>query len=352
MRVIIDHQLFVEPTLTGELVELFHNVNRLPHQLLINGEEEGAAHKDRWLRSVGALAPSLEQILIRGRSPERLRKPPAVTLLVTNQKDEAIDLEGKNAVARLARAKDLVREPLKLWLENGINDSAFLQTVAPAGQFRKWLEDAKDNAWIEYVHGGGSDLGKNLKMLDPWQRLRAWAMSDSDCWEPGRVSPQLQSFRRVSEAKQRGPEELPLPALPLQVLRRRAIENYLPSPALKRWATLRHNTTREQRKTRLTFAKAVDSLDTHAATFRLRHHYHMEKGFRSEPEKIPADYEPFRANEALERGIGPSIKKVFKDNLDTREAGGSGWLSDDWFAPDDELREEFEGIIESIQNRI
>jgi len=352
LRIKIDCQLFQDETQRSNLAELFLNANRLPHQLLITGGDVGAAHKDRWLDSVGELGPHLEQILVRGRRPELLRKPPEITLEVTNMKDEAIDPTGKTAVVTLERAKDLVRKPLKLWLENGTNDSAFLRTVAPAGEFRTWLESAKEKEWIDYGHGGGSNLGTILRKLDPWSRLRSWAMCDSDCWKPGEVSQQVKIFRSASDADPRGPGELPLPALPLQVLRRRAIENYLPTPALKCWANLRLNTNHEQRKRRLAFAEAAQLLDAHEAPFELRHHYHMEKGFRSEPDKIPEDYGPFREDPVLQQGMGPSIKSVFEDNLQTLETGGSGWLKDAWLEADGDLREEFEDIIESIRRRI
>ena len=354
MRVILDHRLFRSPH-GSDLAELLHNANRLPHQLLVDGDAAGQRAKDSWVAEFPHdVRTRFERIFARGRSPEAVRRPPSVTLEVSNEKSESIEASAPDrliACAHLERAKDLVREPLQLWLENDRNDAAFLRTVAPAGQYREWLAGAAARRWIEYRHGGGSDLGPKLRALDPWVRIRSWAMCDSDNWEPNVVSRQVETFRRASDAlaSTTGPRR---PAVPLQVLRRRAIENYLPLPGLRYWANDRRGTAREQRLKRTEFVDGVGRLDAHSTPFNLRHYYHMEKGFGAEPAAIPACYDPFRAEPALASGIGSSIKRIYLDNLTVQEHAGHGWLDDAWLAQDTDLRDEAIGIIASIQRRI
>lgn len=355
MRIIIDHRLFRSPQNVSDLVELLLNANRLPHQLGVDGGIVGQQDRDSWVAEHHrSLRSSFERIFARGRSPEALRRPPSITLEVSNEKDESIDpseSEHLKAVAHLTRAKNLVREPLSLWLENDKHDAAFLRTIAPIGQYREWLDGARERGWITYRHGGGSDLGPTLEALDPWERLRAWAMCDSDTWEPDVLSRQVEKFRGASDARFGDPGGH-RPAVPLRVLHRRAIENYLPLPGLRYWANDRRGTRQEQRKARVAFVAAVERLDGYVAPFNLRHYYHMERGFQADSASIPSCYDPFRAEPVLARGIGPAIKKIYADNLAVQEQAGHGWLADAWLAQDTDLRDEAVSIIASVQRRI
>lgn len=355
MKVVLDHRLFQRENAAcvEDLTALLLAANRSPHQLVIDGGVQGRRAWGRWLvnHHRPVLQRSFADIVDRGRSPEFLRKPPAITLRVSDETDESIDQEGLTASAHSSRAQKLVAMPLMLWLENDDNDSAFLRTVVPAGAFRDWLEHAKAKDWIDYRHGGGSDLKNKLEALDPWKRLRSWAMCDADTWEPELRSTQVANLEAICSGRPAETDDLHRPPLPLRVLRRRAIENYLPMRALNRWANLRPD-KREHSKKQLSFVLSVAKLDAHAARFNLRHHYHLENGFRAEPEKIPADYEPFREDPFLRQGIGGSIKKAYLENLDVRTKGGYGLFQDAWFAEDEHMRAEVVEIIESIRSRI
>jgi hypothetical protein len=355
LKVVLDHRLFQseDAACIRDLTELLLATARSPHQLLVDGGQQGQQDWGLWLADHhGALQRSFADVLARGRSPRFLSKPPAITLRVSDEVDEGIDEQGRTASAHSSRAKKLVDTPLMLWLENDDNDSAFLRTVAPAGAFRDWLEHAKAKDWITFRHGGGSDLKNKLEALDPWERLRSWAMCDADTWEPDKRSSSVARLEATCEGQPtRGPK-LCRPTVPLRVLRRRAIENYLPMRALKHWANLRHDNNHEQRQRQHSFAHSVAKLDTHAARFNLRHHYHLENGFRAEPEKIPADYKPFREDPVLYQGIGNPIKKVYRENLDIRMKAGHGLFQDAWFAEDEHMRVEVVEIIESIRSRI
>lgn len=354
MRVVLDHRLFQreDAACIQDLTALLLAANRSPHQLVLDGGEHGRQGWERWLGAHHrALQKCFVDVLQRGRAPRFLRKPPAITLQVSDEVDERIDRQGLTACARSSRARHLVDKPLMLWLENDDNDSAFLRTVAPAGAFRDWLEHANSKGWIAFRHGGGSDLKNKLEALDPWERLRSWAMCDADTWEPDKRSSQVTTLEAICVGRPSEADELGNPPLPLRVLRRRAIENYLPMRALKQWANLRPD-KREQSQKQMSFAQAVATLDAHGARFNLRHHYHLQNGFRADPERIPVDYEPFRRDPVLIQGIGDSIKKVYQRNLDVRTQGGHGWIQDEWFAEDENMRDEIEKIFDSIRSRI
>jgi len=350
LRVILDHRLFFSEEHVADLTALLLNANSKPHQIIVAGGMAGQTASLAWLeRRDSALCRPLEQILARGRSPEMLRKPPGLVLEVSNERDETISSDGWSAIAHLGRAKEFVGRPLDLWLENGRNDSAFLRASAPAGEYRRWLEDAHTKRWIKYCLGGGSELGRVLEALDPWDRLRAWAMCDADNWEPAYVSAQVRTFRAACAARL---DPAPRPELPLCVLRRRAIENYLPLRALRRWATLRHGTRSEQRRKRKRFVDKFEGLHADDSDFELRHHYHLERGFKAEPQNIPSAYDPFRVDAVLQEGAGSPIKKIYAEDLEDRNRAGHGWIDDAWWAEDVALREEIVSIIASIQRRI
>lgn len=245
MKIVLDHRLFLseEPTWVADLTELLLAANRSPHQLVLEGGQRGQRAFAGWVTNHHpSLQTSFMDIVARGRSPRYLRKPPAITVRVSNDIDEVIDEHGKSASARSSRAKALVQEPLKLWLENDESDAAFLRTIAPVGAFRDWLEHARDEEWIAFRHGSGSDLQNKLKALDPWERLRSWAMCDADTWEPDQRSSAVTTLEKVCGSHPAKARDVCAPTVPLRVLRRRAIENYLPMRALHHWANLRPQT--------------------------------------------------------------------------------------------------------------
>ncbi|MFO7563765.1 MAG: hypothetical protein R6X02_14060 [Enhygromyxa sp.] len=135
--------------------------------------------------------------------------------------------------ARLALGQDverLLRRPLRLKLENEINDRHFLERTVPAMWRKRW-RTAMSNGWIEPEQGGGiSEIRRvliNEVAADDCRRLRLWVMFDSDATGPGDVHEEAERTRAACEDV----------GVPYHMLERRMIENYVPEPAMRGWVT-------------------------------------------------------------------------------------------------------------------
>ena len=85
----------------------------------------------------------------------------------------------------LANAIAVLNEPVGILLENRTNDWAFLQKIMRK-EDREWLNRAVQERWTEPLHGGGSDLERNLKarLSVAAQALRTFVVFDSDRLHP------------------------------------------------------------------------------------------------------------------------------------------------------------------------
>lgn len=350
MRITIDTTLFLDDRHSVGLTNLLCGAVRRPHQLLVGPHGRDRVTFEHWLGRQGAgLHAPLRALLDRSLDPEFTRAPPEVALRVSEADDERVDDRGRNATVSLRRAIELTEMPLRLVLENGVNDAAFLRKAAPPGELRDWLEYAVAQRWIEFINGGGSFLHRLLASYGPWQRLRAWALCDAEAWTPRSISGidhrQVATFRT---------EAARAPRVPLEVLERRAIENYIPLSALKRWAHERSGTRREERQRRAHFTEALTPLDARRpphTRFALRHHYHLERGFGAATDEIPPDYDDFRDDPALASGIGDEIKQIWASTAREPYGSAADWLDDAWLAADGQ-RPEIQRIVASIKSRV
>lgn len=349
MRVAIDPELFEDSGRSLGLKSLLYAATRRPHHVFVGGGERGRAALERWLAGRASEDRAPITRLLERVDPELTRFPPTVSIQVTAAQAETIDDDGNRAVVSVERAIDLISSPLRVVLENGINDAAFLRKVAPAGGFRDWLIDAENLEWIEFRHGAGISLSTLLRSFTPWQRLRSWTMCDAETRLPRSISGeehrQVREFRSAAERA---------PKVPLHVLERRAIENYLPLPALRAWAYRREGTRQEDRRKRERFVEALRPLDAQrppVSRFPLRHHYHLERGFGAASNEIPPDYDAFRGDPVLTAGVGSSIKNLWSDERKVSLEGGAGWIKDEWLERDGH-RAEIQRIIHSLRSRL
>ncbi|MCV2419090.1 hypothetical protein [Paucibacter sp. DJ2R-2] len=123
----------------------------------------------------------------------------------------------------------LVKRPLRLVLENGNSDRAFVESTIPS--FTQWC----DREWIDPDHGGGSEMQKDISetAMNVAAQWRTFYLFDSDRlhhselasgWTPPNGDGcQGYKFERSCEA---------LPRSRWHMLRRRSIENYLPPSVL------------------------------------------------------------------------------------------------------------------------
>lgn len=142
-----------------------------------------------------------------------------------------IELSPSEALALLGR-------PLRILLENGRNDRAFLLAFAD-GPSRTALENAEREGWIVFETAGG--IGELLHRIQdapnaaPREVFRAIYICDSDARESGRPSTEsvnVQSaLSQLSSRYHRSSGYFGI------VLSRRAAENYAPPAAILDWAS-------------------------------------------------------------------------------------------------------------------
>lgn len=237
---------------------------------VVPGSTLQVALERRLQRFTDDLADTCRHVLRQGlRQPDYAPRPdePEPEILLVAGKGEAWPLSWGPPLRRALddETLGLLERPLRVLVENERADFAFLRRASPTPWARR-IEQALKERWIEPDHCGGlPELRKKVEDLvadDPERRLKSWAIFDSDAAAPGEPS------RDATDTV----EVCALAPVRHWVLRRRAIENYIPREALYDWAG------------------RVDRLakDRHAwvgALFKelsptQRWHYHMKGGFQ------------------------------------------------------------------------
>jgi hypothetical protein len=265
--VIVDEQMFLKPPSPLGLLAVFQLCFEERHILLTDPIFTAGATPtiDAWL----AACPEplrIEATLV-------LEQGPVAAAQQTNRtsrlllKDVA-DSYYRQAipVLKLEDALFVLQSPLRLLVENGRNDGAFLQKVV-SPLWRDRLLNALARRWAEFENGGG--IGELTTLIlraskDPRRWMRLWVMFDSDARAKGQPSAQSQRAVRACAATTH-----PWAVQPQQ-LERRAIENYLPLPALFAWAELASGPERVRLRR---VADAFSQLQPEE-----RAHYNMKEG--------------------------------------------------------------------------
>lgn len=207
------------------------------------------------------------------------------------------------ATVSLDDAYRVLGEPLGILVENYENDWNFL--LGMMGKSHKiTLDGALRERWISRIHGGGSDLKKQLRKRKdvPVERWRTFALFDSDRRHPDELD---RTWQKKDQENCEGfdTEQVAREHFPKKywMLKRRFIESYMPKSELP---------------------KAHDSRthpDAVEAFFRMtnnqRWYYNMKRGF-DDDEKSQQNKHRSRDlyqrvsvedREALERGFGRSV---------------------------------------------
>lgn len=198
----------------------------------------------------------------------------------------------------LSDALPFLIRPLKILVENRLNDGAFLRTVIPS-TFREAFRKALEQEWIEIEHGGGSDLKARLVTATRKDVLRSWTVFDSDAREPGQPSAACEALCQVCRSK----------GISHHALHRRAIENYLPAKALQAWA---NNSLGKLKSDRRRAAAAFAGMKPAQ-----RYHYNMKMGFEGDRKDrqrgVPSLYDAILGHRDLQQGFGSSIASLFHE---------------------------------------
>jgi hypothetical protein len=114
--------------------------------------------------------------------------------------------------------------PLSVWVEDSRSDGSFLRRIADRRRAR--IERLERQGALRFAHGGGATIARQIESLEPLEALRSWVMVDSDR-ESGLAALPKKVRDLVDVCRTRG--------VPLVVLTRREIENYLPLEAVEWW---------------------------------------------------------------------------------------------------------------------
>jgi hypothetical protein len=128
----------------------------------------------------------------------------------------------------------LLQSPLRAYTENARNDRAFLFAFADEDQRRR-LEDAERKGWLVFAGGGIGEVKEAAESRGSrGKALRGWFLCDSDARVRGQLSKNaklVEKAIRKIERWLRRPE-----GWSGAILRRRAIENYIPPVRLRTYA--------------------------------------------------------------------------------------------------------------------
>jgi len=209
------------------------------------------------------------------------------------------------------RALDM---PVYVVVEDAESDKAFLLAMIRA-HGRTTLQRAYESYWLEIEHAGGGG-GIPKRVHDLLQKVgkgprRIFVLSDSDRLvpdDPARTEPATKTIKMLGELRD-------VHDIPLAILRKREIENYLPIGALQRIGRAKQSVVRA----------------LHALLPEQRDFFDMKKGFdadeRGQPIVRPEQEELFRhvpprVRRDLVGGFGKNIWRYFESAADvvTRDA--------------------------------
>jgi len=240
------------------------------------------------------------------------------------------------------QAVRFLQRPLALLLENSRNDRNFLMTItrlASNFDLRKLIADRV----IEIRSNGGVDENRMcLEGIEREESYRLWVMCDSDAlcgWSwpkdgsaPGELGSTARELRDACTGGR----------VPIHVLQRRSIDNYVPLPLFEHWSF------QDQQKRERIYQALASLVEDQ------RYHYNMKDGFSkkrdrnyaSSPNSIYEGLDP-GVREALERGLNTrdfSVTMLFDE--DERRAKGLP-LPERWLLQDKQ-HEEAQRIVQSI----
>ncbi|KNZ68661.1 hypothetical protein Tfer_2752 [Thermincola ferriacetica] len=141
-------------------------------------------------------------------------------------------LDGKRAIAKydgnihdfvdIELAESFLGQPLKIVVENVESDALFITTC-----LSKIAKIDPSDLWIEFVHGGGSDIPKVLKNFAG--KVRVVCIIDCDKNSPEEISADKKVFCKQLQKICDNFGYI------LHILNKREMENYIPDSALKKY---------------------------------------------------------------------------------------------------------------------
>lgn len=237
--------------------------------------------------------------MIRASLDREMSRPAHWEIAVTSRGDAA--WQRPTPSVPLGVAMDLLLQPYRIVLENNVHDRAFLLALCGRAEAEA-LREAERRAWLVFEMGGGSAVVprvREIHRMEPLRRL-ASVLIDGDCMRPAGPNERPEDVEGEQARSVRRAAGDPGTGVHLHVLRRRAIENYLPIVALRR------GTSGMDRE-----IKALEKLSSAQ-----RHHFNMKGGFDGDGRSAGRagdlfDGVPAHARERLRTGFGADIARLF-----------------------------------------
>ncbi|WP_137151791.1 hypothetical protein [Devosia sp. FKR38] len=304
MNIVLSARLFDNPPPYISLAKLAYFALEGRHRIAISDESDPAFKA--WLAS------RLEQdrhewefvldsaLLASAREPARLEIEIVPANLPSNWNSDPPQLQ-------LAAAINALDKPIRVIVENGLNDRAFLLAMA-TNEHRSALEHAERSGFLEFSNGGGITTLLQIIVASCSSRgsdsIRTHVLVDSDALQPNAPSEQSENVRSFCDSK----------LVWCHQLERRAIENYLPPDLLRGWAYAQNKPTAQQ---------AFDAYISMSPD--QRRHYNMKKGFKGDAARQgPTSGTLYGGLElsvasALSDGFGTSIANLFTTCMVTED---------------------------------
>lgn len=324
MRAELDDRLFARPADTPGLLSIFmlgflerHRVVLYPpgaeypiwHATLDALSKDLCNQVLNWSLHEEGLGPAHHAVrVVRSATPNQ--SPPELTL------DDALDI---------------LHRPYRLLVENAHSDGVFVFCMATPDE-RRFLEERVRREWLEIETCGGiTGVTRRVKTLKRRHRdglrLRCSAMFDCDAPVQGSPSDHAKTAEQACG-----------PTIHHHMLKRRAIENYLPLPTLERWCGEKKGKEERDRKAKMRAFSRLQPVQ--------RHHFHMKDGLKKDNKPgAPASALSAALNDRdrgkLRDGFGPRIAELFESDVHEDELKRDGG----WH----ELRPFIEGLIARIR---
>lgn len=203
----------------------------------------------------------------------------------------------------------LVQRPFSIVVENRISDRAFVLAMAPQ-EVRKMLLRLEEEGTLQFENGGGITVMHQTLAADlpsnPDIATRKFFLFDGDAQEPGAPSRQSEQLRHLCEVN----------SVPFYQLQRRAIENYIPSNAIRKWVCQNG----KRRVAKMKTAKAFVSMNPTQ-----RAHFHLKDGFSKEHSEALYSDVSDSEKASLRNGFGKSITSIYiHESLEESDIARSG----------------------------
>ncbi|HND32518.1 MAG TPA: hypothetical protein PLA94_21130 [Myxococcota bacterium] len=236
MLVLLATNVF-ETTEILSLLGIFALCEATGHRIVV--EPSARNRFDAWCSSfsqgseISTLSDDLRAIPLSGR--EQINRPAELEVVVDGRRTS--QWHGESPHLSVADALLLLREPLVVVLENGVNDRNFLLAFA-SKDVGEYLERAERAGRLVLTGPGGIEelvkQAESLADLPASSAYRRYFLCDSDALLPGEPQP---SARAISLALRLRERELGFSEDWLGGhLQARAAENYAPPNEVERWA--------------------------------------------------------------------------------------------------------------------